>query len=68
MGFEVESLGRSFKYDGKELADIPGMSLEQVKDFYSNSHPELNNANIGAPNVVDGVMVYEFAKKMGTKG
>ena len=68
MGFEVEDLGRGFKFNGTDLADIPGMSLEQVKDFYSNSYPELNNANIGSPNVVDGVMVYEFATKVGTKG
>lgn len=68
MAYTVDGLKRIFMHDNKKLEDIPNMSLEQIKDFYSNQFPELNNANISGPEVKENVLVYTFSNKIGTKG
>ena len=65
---KVTELKRSFKYKDITLNDIPNMSLEEIKDFYSNTYPELINANISAPDVVGEEIVYTFSSKVGVKG
>ena len=70
MAFEVTGLSRTFVYKEQVLEDpASSMSLEQVKDFYTATYPELNNSNIGAPEVVNDKLQYTFAEKpIGTKG
>ena len=40
----VAALARCFKYNGMTLPDIPGMSVEQVKEVYAAQYPELLTA------------------------
>ena len=70
MAFEVNGLNRIFVYKGNKLEDpADSMSLEQVKDFFTATYPELNNSSISAPEVVGEKLQYTFAEKsLGTKG
>lgn len=62
-------LEREFRYNAVRLADpAPSMSLPQVRDFYSNVHPELTSADIEGPELVGGKHVYTFRRAVGTKG
>ena len=42
---QTDTLIREFKYNGARLADpSPEFSLDQVRDFYGNTYPEIVNA------------------------
>ena len=66
---KIEQAVRVFKYNGMELQD-PGVaqSVEEVREFYANLYPELNNAEIEGPEHKAGKIIYEFRKAVGTKG
>lgn len=66
---KIEQAVRVFKYNGMELQD-PGIaqSVEEVREFYANLYPELNNAEIEGPEHKAGKIIYEFRKAVGTKG
>jgi len=66
---KIEQAVRVFKYNGMELQN-PGaaQSVEEVREFYANLYPELNNAEIEGPEHKAGKIVYEFRKAVGTKG
>lgn len=66
---KVEQAVREFKFNGMALAD-PGatMSAEEVKAFYANIYPELNNAEIEGPEHKGAKAIYEFRRAVGTKG
>jgi len=61
-------MARKFLYDGKPLDDPdPGMSIEDVRQFYANVFPELFNAsNTEKKDGEDTVIT--FAKRVGVKG
>ena len=64
---EVTVLKRVFVYDGKKLNDPnPEMTVEEVMDFYSNVHPELNNSTF-IEQVKDDSIHYEFKSIAGSK-
>ena len=47
----------------------PNFSPEEVMKFMANKHPELTTATLSGPVVnKEGVAVYEFSTKVGTKG
>ncbi len=59
---------RKFVYDGKELPEVnPNMKPDEVRQHYTNFLPELANAET-VTSTVDGVDIYEFKKRTGTKG
>ena len=66
---KIEQAIRVFKYNGMELQD-PGAAqpVEEVREFYANLYPELNNAEIEGPEHKAGKIIYEFHKTVGTKG
>lgn len=68
MSVTVQQI-RIFKY-GALVLDDPGadMSLNEVKEFYSEVYPELTQSNIEGPEITDDGLVYEFRKTVGTKG
>ncbi|MCS6474304.1 PRTRC system protein C, partial [Burkholderia thailandensis] len=38
---KIETLAREFSYNGAKLADpAPTFTLQQVRDFYSQTYPE----------------------------
>jgi PRTRC genetic system protein C len=66
---EVTELLRVFKHGDIELADIdPVKSADQVLDFYSGQYPELTNASVTGPEVVNDKLEYKFSTSVGTKG
>lgn len=69
MALIKQSLPRVFKYGKIKLADPdPGMAPKDVLNFYSGTYPELTNASLEGPKIVDDKAVYEFGKTVGTKG
>ncbi len=66
---QVIQLTREFRYNGVRLADpSPKFTLEQVRDFYANTYPEMLNADIDGPNVEGTLQVYGFRRAVGRKG
>lgn len=65
----VEPLERSFSYLGTRLPDPdPSMTVEQVRDLYCNTYPELATAAVEGPSPVDGRLEYTFIRAVGAKG
>jgi PRTRC genetic system protein C len=65
----VESLERSFSYLGTQLPDPdPSMTVEQVRDVYVNTYPELATAAVEGPSPVNGRLEYTFTRAVGAKG
>jgi PRTRC genetic system protein C len=69
MALETSELVRAFKYNSVELPD-PGsqFTVEQVKDFFAATYPEIVNATIEGPEQKDDKQVYTFRRAVGTKG
>lgn len=66
---QIETLAREFSYNGAKLADpAPAFTLQQVRDFYSQTYPELTNAEIEGPVIKGNRNVYTFRRAVGTKG
>ncbi|MFT0167530.1 PRTRC system protein C [Paraburkholderia mimosarum] len=66
---QTEGLIREFRYNGARLTDpSPEFSLQQVRDFYGNTYPEIVNAEIEGPEVAGNRNVYTFRRAVGTKG
>lgn len=66
---QIQKLTRQFRYNGAKLADpSPAFSLQQVRDFYANTYPEIVNAEIEGPELQGDLQVYTFRRAVGTKG
>ena len=69
MSVTVSVLEREFVLDGQRLPDPgPHMSVEQVREIYIPSHPEITTAEVTGPEAVDGKMRYTFTRAIGAKG
>lgn len=68
MSIVVAALSRCFKYNGMSLPDIPGLTIEQVKEVYAAQYPELLTAEAQVGEVVRGVQEVAFKRAVGTKG
>ena len=42
--------------------------MEQVRDMYVNTYPELATAAVEGPTPVNGAMEYKFVRAIGAKG
>jgi PRTRC genetic system protein C len=69
MTIVTAALSRSFSYNGVALPD-PGanLTLEEVRDVYSASFPEIVSASIEGPVKKGKNLVFTFLKGVGTKG
>lgn len=70
---EITQLKRvfSFTHNGQaqELEDPnPNFTTEEVKRFYSDRYPDLLNASIVGPEIVNDKEVFSFKTVIGTKG
>ncbi|UVA80444.1 PRTRC system protein C [Pandoraea commovens] len=66
---KTEALHREFRYNSVKLADpAPAFSIQQVRDFYANTYPEIVNADIEGPEMSGSKQVYTFRRAVGTKG
>ena len=69
MKVKVEKLERVFLFNGVELPDpSPDFTVEQVRDTYVNTYPELATAAIEGPSPINGTMQYTFTRAVGAKG
>lgn len=69
MSVKVEKLERVFVFNGAHLPDPnPEFSVEQVRDMYVNTYPELATAAIEGPTPVNRAMQYVFTRAVGAKG
>ena len=73
MALEIKGLKRVFKLkkNGETLRlddPNPEMTVNNVKDFYSMTYPELTTATPHGPVMEDDCAVYEFKTTIGTKG
>jgi len=69
MAITTTELERSFTYNGVSLPDpMPNGTLEDVRDIYSATFPEIVSASIEGPETKGGKLVYTFRKGVGTKG
>ena len=68
MTIEISQIRRVFRYNGVELPDVPGMTPREIRDLYSDQHPELVSAEVEGGEVVNGTQEYTFRKAVGTKG
>lgn len=64
----ADILKRRFKYKETVLDDIPNLTVHEILKHYSMTFPELTNATIVGPNIVNGVAEYSFKTLFGTKG
>ena len=66
---KVAELTRTFIYSGVKLPDPSStLSVEQVRDMYVATYPELATAAVEGPSPVGDTMQYTFMRAMGTKG
>ncbi len=66
---KVKTLERAFVFNGVKLPDPgPDLSVEQVRDMYVATYPELATAGIEGPSPVGGTMQYTFTRSIGPKG
>jgi len=69
MALKIEKLERVFLFNGVKLPDpSPDFTVEQVRDMYVNTYPELATAAIEGPTPVSGSMEYTFVRSVGAKG
>lgn len=66
---KVTQLTRAFAYAGVTLPDpAPAMNVDQVRDIYAATFPELTTASVEGPETRDGKMLFTFRRAVGTKG
>jgi PRTRC genetic system protein C len=69
MPVQVQKLEREFVLDGRALADPdPTMSVEQVREMYIPTVPEITTATVVGPECVNGKLRYTFTRAIGAKG
>lgn len=69
MTVKLEKLERVFLFNGSKLPEVnPVFSVEQVRDMYVNTYPELATAAVEGPTPINGTMQYVFTRAVGAKG
>jgi len=66
---DVEKLIREFTYNGIRLPDPNArLSVEEVRNLYAGTYPEMATAAIEGPEAVGNKLLYRFSRSIGTKG
>ena len=69
MALTTKALPREFSYNGIKLPDPDSpLSIEQVRELFTASYPEIATAAITGPEDVGNALRYTFARAIGTKG
>jgi PRTRC genetic system protein C len=68
MTIAVQEITRSYRYNGINLPDVPGLSPRDIRDLYSAQYPELVSAEIETGEINDGKQEITFKRAVGTKG
>ena len=65
----IQKLTRTFKFKEQIFSDPnPKWTENEVREFFANEYPELNNANISSPVQTGSEAQYTFETNVGTKG
>ena len=69
MPIQVDPLEREFIFNGRSLPD-PGsnLSVEQVREVYIPSNPDITTATVVGPETINGKLRYTFTRAIGDKG
>jgi len=66
---KIEKLEREFSYNGLRLADPnPNLTVEEVRNLYAISYPEITTAAIEGPEAVGNKLIYRLTRAIGSKG
>jgi len=66
---KVEKLEREFSYNGLRLADPnPNLTVEEVRNLYAISYPEITTAAIEGPEALGNKLIYRLTRAIGSKG
>jgi PRTRC genetic system protein C len=66
---KIETLEREFCYNGLRLADPnPSLTIEEVRNLYAATYPEITTAAIEGPEAVGNKLLYRLTRAIGTKG
>ena len=69
MPIQVDALEREFIFEGHSLPDPgPQLSVEQVREVYIPSYPDITTATVVGPEPVGSKMRYTFTRAIGHKG
>jgi len=65
----VKALHREFFYNGTRIPDpAPSLTVEQVREILTPSHPEIATATLVGPEDTGGALRYTFSRAIGSKG
>ena len=65
----VKALQREFFYNGTRIPDpAPSLTVEQVRELLTPSHPEIATATLAGPEDTGGTLRYTFSRSIGSKG
>ena len=65
----VKVLHREFFYNGTRIPDpAPNLSVEQVRELLTPSHPEIATATFAGPEDTGSALRYTFSRAIGSKG
>ena len=65
----IEQMEREFTLNGIRLPDpSPTLSVEQVRETYAVTYPEIATASLEGPEAVGNKLVYRFSRAIGSKG
>jgi PRTRC genetic system protein C len=68
MTIVIEQQRLILSYNGVELADVPGMTIDELRLMHAATYPELLSCNIEPGAIVNGAQEYEFRKAVCDKG
>ena len=68
MAIEVSEIQRSYRYNGIQLPDVPGLDAREIRDLYSAQYPELVSAEIETGEIHNGVQEVTFKRAVGSTG
>jgi len=65
----MKALHREFFYNGTRIPDpAPSLTVEQVRELLTPSHPEIATASLAGPEDTGGTLRYTFNRAIGSKG
>ena len=68
MALQIKATPRIILYGSIKLPDMPGLSIDQIREHYTPQYPELSCATVTGPEATQAGMQYTFSRAIGSKG
>jgi PRTRC genetic system protein C len=69
MAIKIEKMTREFVFNGIKLPDPnPTATVEQVREVFALTYPEITTAAVEGPESIGGRLRYTFQRAVGSKG